>query len=291
MKIYIRATTENHDVFKMTTDTSYYDNFLNPKDLEYMRKNKNRDGEIVMMTPDEYFEGASKIFEYRHNASELVDQRSDKYTDQYVEDMKNGDKFPLPYLNFADPGQEGLHRMLAAKRAFGADVKYPVLVVTVYDRAVEDDNKFWNDFYHFRNYELSKIIDDLETHLSYKYHVPPDNLIELSEDWIRSELDYHNERDETNYDVDFYCSVDKSTDGDERLEVYVTSFNGREFDEPELVSNGLWFDNMFDYEDVPEDNSDDIDIDDIDIDDIDDLDFISDMDAEEMLNYINEKYK
>jgi hypothetical protein len=37
------------------TGMSYYDNFLDTKNLEYMRSHKNRTGEIVYMTPEEYY--------------------------------------------------------------------------------------------------------------------------------------------------------------------------------------------------------------------------------------------
>ena len=258
MKRYIRTTTENHDVFKMTTDTSYYDNFLNPKDLEYMRKNKNRDGEIVMMTPDEYFEGASEIFNRRHSASELVDQRSDKYTNQYVEDMKNGDKFPLPYLNFADPGQEGLHRMLAAKRIFGPDVKYPVLVVTVYDQSIEDEKLMWKEISQFEQKEFRKIVDYLESYIENNYHTPPDNLEEIAEQFIQEEVNYYNDNAEDPVDITFKCEVENITSDEQRLCVYLTSYNGYKFDDPDFIQNSPWFDNMFDYAE----DTDDAEVDD-----------------------------
>lgn len=290
MKIYIRATTENHDVFKMTTDTSYYDNFLNEKDLEYMRKAKNRDGEIVMMTPDEYFEGASEIFNHRHSASELEDQRSDKYTDQYVEDMKNGDKFPLPYLNFADSGQEGLHRMLAAKRAFGPDVKYPVLVVTVYNQSIEDEKLMWREISQFEQNEFRKIVDYLESHIENNYHTPPDNLEEIAEQFIQEEIDYYNDNAEDPVDITFKCEVENITSDEQRLCVYLTSYNGYKFDDPDFMSNSPWFDNMFDYaEDTDDTNTDDY-IDDY-IDDLEsevsdeELELIKNSDIDEILNY------
>ena len=245
----------------MTTNTSYYDNFLNEKDLEYMRKAKNRDGEIVMMTPDEYFEGASEIFNHRHSASELVDQRSDKYTDQYVEDMKNGDKFPLPYLNFADPGQEGLHRMLAAKRAFGADVKYPVLVVTVYDQQLEDEKKLWQEIIRFEQKEFRNIVDFLESHISNKYHMPPENLTSVAEEFIQSELDYYQETEKDYPEIGFVCTIEEYPEGDKRLCVYLTSYNGYAIEDPDMMQNSPWFDNMFDYDAQDTESDDDLAID------------------------------
>ena len=37
-----------------TTNMSYYDDFLDPKELKYMQREKNRDGKIIQMTPKEY---------------------------------------------------------------------------------------------------------------------------------------------------------------------------------------------------------------------------------------------
>lgn len=271
MKRYIRATTENHNLFEMSTHTSYYDNFLNEKDLEYMRKAKNRDGAIVMMTPDEYYEGAVEIFQHRYNASELVKQRSDKYTDQYVEDMKNGAKFPLPYLNYADPGQEGLHRMLAAKRAFGADVKYPVLVVTVYDQQLEDEKKLWKEISRFEQKEFRNIVDFLESHISNKYHIPPENLTSVAEEFIQSELDYYQETEEDYPEIGFTCTVEEYPEGDKRLCVYLTSYNGYTIEDPDMMQNSPWFDNMFDYDAQATESDDDLDID-LDVDELSDID-------------------
>lgn len=251
MKRYIRATTENHNVFEMSTHTSYYDNFLNEKDLEYMRKAKNRDGNIVMMTPDEYFEYASEIFQHRSSPSDLVEQRSDKDTEQYIKDMKNGDKFPLPYLNFADPGQEGLHRMLAAKRAFGSDIKYPVLVVTVYDQDVEDAADFREEVRTFKRKCFEDILEYLEHYIARNYHVPPENLTEIATKYIQDELESYNEFNDTDYNAEFKCVINEYPT-EIRLCVYLTKLNGKELDSPELIQTSPWFDNMFDYEEDQE---------------------------------------
>ena len=257
MKRYIRATTENHDLFKMTTTTSYYDNFLNDKDLEYMRKSKNRDGKIVMMTPDEYYEESAKLF--GTSKENLVNQRSNQYTDQYVQDMLDGAKFPLPYLNYAENTQEGLHRMLAAKRAFGADVKYPVLVVTVYDDEVECKENQWKKFRTFCRNVFDPILNDLETHLSHKYHFPPENLAEIAESYINGELEYYYagyDDSDGLYDVDFDCKVESSLDGGEYLAVYVTEFDGQPFNPPrQMLATG--FDELFDYDGSATDNEGD----------------------------------
>ena len=145
MKRYIIATSSaSTDIFKLDTDTSYYNNFLNEKDLAYMQKSKNRTGEVVYMTPSQYYEEcATKIFDT--TVAELKRQRRANSEDitQYIDDMLSGDKFPLCYLNYADHGQEGLHRMMAAGEAFGWDTKFPVLVVRAVDDRVEQLHDIW----------------------------------------------------------------------------------------------------------------------------------------------------
>lgn len=135
MKRYIRcSTSSNPDIFELDTHVSYYNNFLNEKDLAYMQKAKNRTGEIEYMTPTQYYEEcADKIFEV--SVSRLKKQRSANANliSEYKKNMLAGDKFPLCYLNYADQTQEGLHRMMAAGEAFGWDVKVPVLCVNVFD--------------------------------------------------------------------------------------------------------------------------------------------------------------
>ena len=134
--------------FQQSTDTSYYDNFLNERDLEYMRKSKNRDGEVVMMSPSEYYkECAENVFENSSVASLKAQRNADSdLIRQYQEDMKNGDKFPLCYINYADSSQEGLHRMMAAGNVYGWDTKFPVLVVDAVDTRQEELNRIWRYF-------------------------------------------------------------------------------------------------------------------------------------------------
>ena len=78
---------------------------------------------------------------------------------QYQEDMKNGDKFPLCYINYADSAQEGLHRMMAAGNVYGWDTKFPVLIVNTVDTRQEELNRiwrYWNDaVYEAEDYTYS----------------------------------------------------------------------------------------------------------------------------------------
>ena len=94
-------------------------------------KVKGKTATIVEMSPDEYMERAYRqIFKKSSEkgakyADHLVS--IDEDVQKYAEAMRNGDKFPLPYLDFTNAGQEGRHRAMAAKMA-GID-KIPVVVI------------------------------------------------------------------------------------------------------------------------------------------------------------------
>lgn len=125
---------ESKDVIRTDkTGMSFYDDFLNKEDHKYKKLCKGLQGEIVMMSPDDYIKGCSKIFNVpvRNVLNGVINSNVNKYADE----MKNGTKFNLPILNYAQNEQEGRHRALAAKK-LGVD-KIPVLVVTKYDYAKE----------------------------------------------------------------------------------------------------------------------------------------------------------
>lgn len=93
-------------------------------------KIKGKKATIVEMTPDEYMERAYRqIFKKpSENGARFSNFNSvNEDVVKYAEAMRNGDKFPLPYLDFTNAGQEGRHRALAAKMA-GID-KIPVVVI------------------------------------------------------------------------------------------------------------------------------------------------------------------
>ena len=188
MKLVIFASTtlfEDICPFKRSTGTSYYDNFLNDKDLKYMQKSKNRTGEIVMMSPAEYYEEcATNIFEGSSVTSLKLQRGSNsELIQQYEEDMKNGDKFPLCYLNYPDHAQEGLHRMMAAGNVYGWDTKFPVLVVYSINALVDDLNSIWRywcdavyeaeEYAYYEDTWEKDIVEQIESELEHstqEYH-------------------------------------------------------------------------------------------------------------------------
>lgn len=120
-------------IFDSKTHTSFYDTFLT--DPSYMEDKYNLKGEIKMMSPNEYYaECAEKIF--NTNVEHLKAGRSrQKDSLQEIKDVivKYKRTVFLPYINYAEKQQEGLHRMMVAGDLFGWDHKFPVLVVTYAD--------------------------------------------------------------------------------------------------------------------------------------------------------------
>lgn len=127
------SDTKKLNIFQDKTRVSDYDAMMDNTKLkgdatrhEYYKFEKGYDYYIDYMTAQEYMDMCSeKAFNGR-------DAYKGVFTDkvnEYAESMKNGDKFPLPYINIADEGQEGRHRMLAGAKAFGEDTEFPVMVI------------------------------------------------------------------------------------------------------------------------------------------------------------------
>lgn len=132
LNIIYASIMSGNDVFDMsTTGMSMYDNFLNEKDAKYMKYNKKKLGEVVYMSPDEYIKRcAYDIFE-KSDLSGTLNAVNNELVDTYANMMKDGTKFPIPVLNYAEHEQEGRHRAMAAKK-LGIN-KIPVLMITNYD--------------------------------------------------------------------------------------------------------------------------------------------------------------
>lgn len=148
------------------TEMSYYNNFLNPKDLKYMQDTKNLTGEIVQMTPEEYYKAcANDIFHKPLDYIKKSRQIDDALINKYAKAMKDGEVFPMCMLNYENAGQEGLHRMMAAGETFGWDIKYPVLVVKPYDMNRYEEQKRWEAALDYADYDFKKDVKEVEEQL------------------------------------------------------------------------------------------------------------------------------
>jgi len=120
-------TQETYEGFNLKTGIPDYDKAL-----------ANGDAYIVEMSPKEYMQRVSydifsKIPDNDHATTMRSTLRgvSNELASQYASEMNQGDKFPLPYLDYEGmiysiPGQEGRHRAVAAY-INGYD-KIPVLI-------------------------------------------------------------------------------------------------------------------------------------------------------------------
>lgn len=249
--------------FLPDTDVSYYNDFLNLKDLEYQRKSKNRTGEIVMMSPNEYFRECSQsgFPSGPVNLDHVIKgRRANKESIRWLENhLAQGGKFYLPYINYASHSQEGLHRMMVVGDAYGWDTKFPVLVVTAYDDDVERENQLFREYLHFRDYIFDKICQQAEAEVGDWYGPVPDNFEEmLRHKVIEIASDY-----EDGYDIDVSVHVDE-IEGDHRVLISLDryfDYDSSDRNEGEV----LWLENMYDVNGdrqksptITDDNFDDI---------------------------------
>lgn len=96
---------------------------------DYQKFEKRRDGKITYMTCEDYINHCiNDIFTKGYN-SVVTNAVDFNRVHEYAEDMKNGDTFPVPYLNYSTHQQEGRHRAFAYAEAFGKDAKFPVLEI------------------------------------------------------------------------------------------------------------------------------------------------------------------
>lgn len=257
MKIYIRASVDPKHVFDINdTKVSYYNDFLDPKGLEYMQNQKNRTGEIVYMSPDEYFrECAEKIF---HVSQKYLEDSRSANTDaiiKYTSDMKKGDTFPLPYINYADNNQEGLHRMMAAGDAFGWNTKFPVLIVNVYDDELEAYRQTAYNMREYERHDFKKIVEQAKDAISdWDMMPPPDILTQFEQAIVEAALHPEDQDiDPNNITVEAEA---EDRNNDIRINVYLTSFNGLEEDRNSYSKVSVWLEDMFDTDESPFDAND-----------------------------------
>ena len=258
MKLYIRASVSPENVFnKNDTKVSFYNDFLTSDGLQYMQKNKNRTGEIVYMSPDEYFrECAQKIFNGM-SQQQLEDSRSANTSAiiEYTSAMKRGDVFPLPYINYADKSQEGLHRMMAAGDAFGWNTKFPVLIVTAFDGEYEAQVDNFNKMRDYERFDFKKVVEQAKDEISdWDNMAPPDILSQFEEAIRQAALNpTDSDIDSNNIDVEVEA-VEKN--GSILLKVWLTEFNGYEEDKWTGSHTDVWLDDMFDLSESPFDAND-----------------------------------
>lgn len=129
------ASVSGSNIFDdRTTGVSFYNQFLGTRNAKYLRDERNLVGEIVYMSPEEYYkECGEHAFGRKVSVQDLKSERAaDKKTLEHLRQVLTVYKkrFPMAFINYANKGQEGLHRMYVAGEMFGWDSpKHPVLCI------------------------------------------------------------------------------------------------------------------------------------------------------------------
>jgi hypothetical protein len=121
-----KTITVKSKFFSNKTEMPYYDGILQyPK---YHKGYKGVCGEIVLMSPDDYFASCvharSDLTSYCDEFNSVDMERVNKYYERAL----NGEKMPIPVIDKKMGSQEGRHRAMVAKKL--ELKKIPVLVVT-----------------------------------------------------------------------------------------------------------------------------------------------------------------
>lgn len=199
---------------------SYYDNFLNPKDLAYMEDAKNRTGKIVYMTPEEYYEACVEYCFPDTTVERLKEERTfDSESLKYHNELLDrGEKFNLCFINKTNNGQEGLHRMMVVGNRYGwNNTKYPVLIVSYLDEEIEKELELRRNISEFEfNY-----MDDIVDYVLWSNYYLED--VENTEQWRQDFCQKLSERtkDELDKDILFDCEFE----GDD-LWIWIINYEG-----------------------------------------------------------------
>ena len=180
------VTSDN--IFDDRCHVPFYDQlFTNP---EYMAKEENLKGSVVMMSPKEYYQAcANKIFNTSVESLKRSRELDSKVNDQIREIItKYKRQVFMPYLNYAEKTQEGLHRMLVAAELFGWDHKFPVLIIEWADEERAQQKAKQKQEEETRKY-IRRAVDKA---LEYTYVELTDFKKELKY-WIDNEFEYSDE--------------------------------------------------------------------------------------------------
>ena len=212
--------------FRCNAGTSFGNSFLTSEDLKYRQDRYNRTGDVVMMSPEDYFWMCS-MYAWDHYVpvSSLKEQRAadDKINEKLKNLILNGTKLDLCYIDKADHRQEGLHRMMVVGDLYGWDTKFPVLVISVYDQEREERAKKREEAYDFRSNTFKDIcksatfkLMDIPVEDAKSYDLIEtyrDCIYKACKDWL---LDV---------DIDFEIEIE----GD-LVKVWLTEYDGFDFD-------------------------------------------------------------
>lgn len=214
---YRTGTISDNNIFDThRTGMSFYDQFFNPAETEYLAKEKNLVGTIEYMTPEEYYqECATKVF--NSSAEKLkVERKRDEKTLAHLNDVIDiyNKQFPVPVINYAEKEQEGLHRMYVVGERFGWNTKQPVLVIRW-----ADTDRAYREAAAKHKSKIESYIKDAIRKASYYTYYSIDELIDQLQSEVETELKYVDEFENVSIKVTL-----ERDDTEEAFEVIVNNY-------------------------------------------------------------------
>lgn len=152
-----------------------------------MKFEKGKDGRITYMTGDDYIQHCIDDV-FRSSREAVVDRAVAEYkVHDYARHMLQGEKFPPVYLDYVSHQQEGRHRALAFKEAFGSSAKLPVLEIfptkttlpEIYDYCKRKYGSLASSFMESVAKGLGFDDKEIYDYMGWDYQPPP---VEKSED-------------------------------------------------------------------------------------------------------------
>lgn len=208
----------NQVVDSTKTGMTFYDQFLTTKEQDYLNNVKNLQGEIVQMSPEEYYDACAKYGFPNSPVSVENLKRTRRAQTKILDHLKDvllvyKKRFPMPMLNIAQKGQEGLHRMMVIGDLFGWDHKVPVLVITHFDedRAQREEQERYK-------YDIDRNIERaIELACRYTYY----SLEELEQQLVHEIATRFEYRDDI--EVPTHIQINETSEG------YTFTFSGFEY--------------------------------------------------------------
>lgn len=142
---------------------------------DYMKFEKGEDAEVVYMTGDEYIQHCIDDIFHSNYTSVVTNAVDFDKVNEYANEMKNRAKFPIPYLNIKARQQEGRHRALAVKEAFGEDAVLPVIVIKQSQPTQEEIAEYAETRWGKENKQLG---------INYVNSILYPNLVQDNEDYL-----------------------------------------------------------------------------------------------------------
>jgi len=156
----------SYGYFKNKTNIPDFDSILFNQLSNLPQKYHDWYGEIKFLSPEEYINECAKLQDTSYQDQFKYINKSN--VDDIKENMRNGVKYNMPYLNYVNKQQEGRHRVIAASQL--GQNKIPVLCL--YQDTIQNDNNIsdmigkWDDLIKINDTYYVKFNNDLKSKLS-----------------------------------------------------------------------------------------------------------------------------